>query len=215
VTAYDSGEWRGTRYIAMEYVAGRSLKEIIRESAPLEPGQAIDLAAQILRAAAAIHDRGIIHRDLKPHNAIVDGAGRLQVTDFGVARTHASELTEHGSIFGSVHYLSPEQAEGRPVSTASDLYSIGVIIYELVTGRVPFRGDTPMGIAMKHVKERPVPPAYFNAAVTPELESTVMRALEKDPARRFADAEAFIAALTDANLAASPRETDHELRIAS
>ena len=215
VRIFDRGEWQGTHYIAMEYVAGRSLKEIIREEAPLEPDYAIDLTAQILRAAAAIHQRGIVHRDLKPHNALVTHAGRLQVTDFGVARTRESDLTEHGSIFGSVHYLSPEQAEGGPVSVASDLYSIGVILYELLAGRVPFRGDTPVSVALKHAKERPVPPAYFNASVTPELETTVMRALEKDPTRRFADAEAFIEALTEARLAQSPKETAHEHRIGS
>ena len=215
VTVYDRGEWQGTHYIAMEYVAGRSLKSIIRDEAPLDSGRAMDLTVQILLAAAAIHDGGIVHRDLKPHNAMVDGTGRLQLTDFGVARTRASDLTEHGSIFGSVHYLSPEQAEGGPVSAASDLYSIGVILYELLAGRVPFRGDTAVSVALKHAKERPVPPAYFNASVTPELETTVMRALEKDPTRRFADAEAFIEALTEARLAQSPKETAHEHRIGS
>jgi eukaryotic-like serine/threonine-protein kinase len=204
VTIYDRGEFEGTHYIAMEYVAGRSLKSIIRDEAPLELARAIDLVVQMLRAAGEIHGVGIVHRDLKPHNAIVDRADRLKLTDFGVARTRASDLTEHGSIFGSVHYLSPEQAEGGTVSAASDLYSVGVVLYELVAGRLPFRGDTAVSVAMKHVNERPVPPTYFNAAVTPELEAAVMRALEKDPARRFTDAYAFIDVLQ------SRMETAHE-----
>ncbi len=142
VAIYDRGEWDRTHYIAMEYVAGRSLKSIIRDEAPLEPARAIDLTVQILRATGAIHSRGIIHRDLKPHNAIVDGAGRLKVIDFGIAWAGASDITENGSIFGSAHYLSPEQAEGAEVSGASDLYSVGVILYETLTARPPFLGDT-------------------------------------------------------------------------
>jgi eukaryotic-like serine/threonine-protein kinase len=209
VTIYDRGEFEGTHYIAMEYVAGRSLKSIIRDEAPLGLARAIDLIVQMLRAAGEIHGRGIVHRDLKPHNAIVDPADRLKVTDFGVARTRGSDLTEHGSIFGSAHYLSPEQAEGGTVSAASDLYSVGVTLYELLAGRLPFRGDTALSVAMKHVNERPVPPTYFNAAVTPELESAVMRALEKDPARRFTDADAFI------NVLQSRTETTHEHHLGS
>jgi eukaryotic-like serine/threonine-protein kinase len=209
VTIYDRGESEGTHYIAMEYVAGRALKSIIREEAPLELARAIDLIVQMLRAAGEIHGRGIVHRDLKPDNAIVDRADRLKLTDFGVARTPASDLTEHGTIFGSAHYLSPEQAAGGTVSAASDLYSVGVTLYELVAGRLPFQGDTAVSVAMKHVNERPIPPTYFNNAVTPELESAVMRALEKDPARRFTDADAFIDVLQ------SRTETAHEHRIGS
>jgi eukaryotic-like serine/threonine-protein kinase len=209
VTIYDRGECQGTHYIAMEYVAGRSLKSIIRDEAPLEPALAVDLIVQMLRAAGEIHARDIVHRDLKPDNAIVDGANRLKLTDFGVARTRASDLTEHGSIFGSVHYMSPEQAEGGTVSAASDLYSVGVTLYEILAGRLPFRGDTAVSVAMQHVNERPIPPTYFNAAVTPELESAVMRALEKDPAHRYTDADAFIHVLQ------SRTETAHEHRIGS
>jgi eukaryotic-like serine/threonine-protein kinase len=198
VAIYDRGEWDRTHYIAMEYVAGRSLKSIIREEAPLEPARAIDLTVQILRATGAIHSRGIIHRDLKPHNAIVDGAGRLKVIDFGIAWAGASDITEKGSIFGSAHYLSPEQADGAELSGASDLYSVGVILYETLTARPPFLGETAVSVALKHLQEQPTPPTPLNTAVTAELESAVMRALEKDPARRFADANTFIEALTEA-----------------
>jgi eukaryotic-like serine/threonine-protein kinase len=201
VSVYDRGEWDGTYYIAMEFLRGRSLKAVIQHEAPLDPERAIDLTAQILRAARFAHRRGIIHRDLKPHNVIVDEEGRAKVTDFGIARAGASDMTQTGSIMGTAQYLSPEQAQGHAVDESSDLYSIGVILYELLTGRVPFEGESAVTIALKHVNERPVPPRHFNRAVTPELEGVVMHAMEKDPARRFRDADEFIAALEHARAA--------------
>jgi beta-lactam-binding protein with PASTA domain/tRNA A-37 threonylcarbamoyl transferase component Bud32 len=195
VSVYDRGEYDGTYYIAMEYLEGRSLKTVIREEAPLDPDRAIELTTQILRAARFAHRRGIIHRDLKPHNVIVDGDGRAKVTDFGIARAGASDMTQTGSIMGTAQYLSPEQAQGIAVSATSDLYSIGIILYELLTGRVPFEGDSAVTIALKQVNERPTPPTVYNSAVTPELEAVVMRALEKEPSRRFQDADEFISAL--------------------
>jgi serine/threonine-protein kinase len=203
VAVYDRGTWEGTHYIAMEYVDGRSLKSIVREEAPLAPQRAIDLAVQLLRAAACIHSHGVIHRDLKPDNAIVDGDGRLKVTDFGIAHTEVSDLTRTGSIIGSVRYLSPEQADGRALTASSDLYSVGVILYELLTGRVPFDGEGAVSVALKHINERPAPPSGFNASIPPELEAVVMCALEKDPAQRFADADAFITALERARVTAT------------
>ncbi len=195
VSVYDRGEYDGTYYIAMEYLDGRSLKTVIREEAPLDPDRAVDLTIQVLRAARFAHRRGIIHRDLKPHNVIVDGEGRAKVTDFGIARAGASDMTQTGSIMGTAQYLSPEQAQGLAVSAASDLYSIGIILYELLTGRVPFEGESAVTIALKQVNERPTPPSVYNSAVTPELEAVVMRALEKEPSRRFQDADEFISAL--------------------
>jgi eukaryotic-like serine/threonine-protein kinase len=195
VSVYDRGEYDGTYYIAMEYLEGRSLKTIIRQEAPLDPDRAVDLTIQVLRAARFAHRRGIIHRDLKPHNVIVDEEGRAKVTDFGIARAGASDMTQTGSIMGTAQYLSPEQAQGMAVSAASDLYSVGIILYELLTGRVPFEGESAVTIALKQVNERPTPPTVYNSAVTPELEAVVMRALEKEPARRFQDADEFIAAL--------------------
>jgi len=195
VAVYDRGEYDGTYYIAMENLEGRSLKTIVQQEAPLDPDRAIDLIIQVLRAARFAHRRGIIHRDLKPHNVIVDADGRAKVTDFGIARAGASDMTQTGSIMGTAQYLSPEQAQGHAVSAASDIYSIGIMLYELLTGRVPFEGESAVTIALKQVNERPAPPSAYNPAVTPELEEAVMRALEKDPAHRYPDADAFIAAL--------------------
>jgi serine/threonine-protein kinase len=195
VAVYDRGEYDGTYYIAMEYLEGRSLKTIVQQEAPLDPDRAIDLTIQVLRAARFAHRRGIIHRDLKPHNVIVDAEGRAKVTDFGIARAGASDMTQTGSIMGTAQYLSPEQAQGHSVSAASDIYSIGIMLYELLTGRVPFEGESAVTIALKQVNERPERPSVYNPAVTPALEDAVMRALEKDPARRYPDADAFIAAL--------------------
>ncbi|HVP01749.1 MAG TPA: Stk1 family PASTA domain-containing Ser/Thr kinase [Solirubrobacteraceae bacterium] len=204
VSVYDRGEWDDTYYIAMEYLEGRSLKALIHDEAPLEPARAIDLATQILRAARFAHRRGVIHRDLKPHNVIVDDEGRATVTDFGIARAGASDMTQTGSIMGTAQYLSPEQAQGHAVSAQSDLYSIGIILYEMLTGRVPFEGDSAVAIALKQVGEAPVPPSVYNAAVSPALEAAVLRALEKDPAARYPDADAFITALEAAAAGAGP-----------
>jgi serine/threonine-protein kinase len=198
VSVYDRGEWDGTYYIAMEFLRGQSLKEVIQQDGPLHPERAIDLAVQILRAARFAHRRGIIHRDLKPHNVIVDEEDRATVTDFGIARAGASDMTQTGSIMGTAQYLSPEQAQGHAVSEPSDLYSIGVVLYEMLTARVPFEGESAVTIALKHVNEMPVPPSAYNRAVSPELEGIVMRALEKDPLRRYPDADSFIAALEHA-----------------
>jgi serine/threonine-protein kinase len=215
VSVYDRGEYDGTYYIAMEYLEGRSLKTIVQQEAPLDPDRAIDLTIQVPRAARFAHRRGIIHRDLKPHNVIVDADGRAKVTDFGIARAGASDMTQTGSIMGTAQYLSPEQAQGHAVSAASDIYSVGIMLYELLTGRVPFEGESAVTVALKQVNERPTPPSAYNPAVTPELEEAVMRALEKDPARRYPDADAFIAALQAARdgtatavLAAPPPPVD-------
>ncbi|HEY8583608.1 MAG TPA: PASTA domain-containing protein [Capillimicrobium sp.] len=195
VSVYDRGEWDGTSYIAMEFLDGRTLKRVIDEEAPLPAALAIDLAVQILRAARFAHKRGIIHRDLKPHNVIVDAEHRAKVTDFGIARAGASDMTQTGSIMGTAQYLSPEQAQGQPVIPQSDLYSIGIVLYEMLAGRLPFDGESAVTIALKHVNEAPIPPSQFNSAVTPELEEVVLRALAKDPAQRYPDADAFILAL--------------------
>jgi serine/threonine-protein kinase len=195
VAVYDRGEWDGTSYIAMEYVAGKTLKQIVTEEGPLPPDRAADLTVQILRAARFAHRRGVIHRDFKPQNVIVDDEGRAKVTDFGIARAGASDMTQTGSIMGTAQYLSPEQAQGHAVNARSDLYSIGIILYELLTGKVPFEADSAVTIALKQVSEAPVAPSAINPAVTPELESVVLRALMKDPQERFADADEFIAAL--------------------
>jgi serine/threonine-protein kinase len=195
VGVYDRGEWDGTYYIAMEYLEGRSLKQLIIDTGPLAPLAAIEIAEQILKAARFAHRRGVIHRDIKPHNVIIDEEGRAKVTDFGIARAGASDMTETGSIMGTAQYLSPEQAQGHAVSARSDLYAIGIVLYEMLAGRVPFDGESAVTIALKQVTEAPVPPSAYNAAVTGELDAVVLRALEKAPEHRFADADEFIAAL--------------------
>jgi eukaryotic-like serine/threonine-protein kinase len=195
VGVYDRGEWDGTYYIAMEYLPGRTLKDVINQEAPLDPVRAIDIAIQILRAARFAHRRGIVHRDLKPHNVIVDDQGAAKVTDFGIARAGASDMTETGSIMGTAQYLSPEQAQGHSVTPASDLYSVGVVLYEMLTGRVPFDGEQAVTIALKHVSEAPVPPREINPNIPPELEQTVLWTLNKNAADRPADADQLITVL--------------------
>jgi serine/threonine-protein kinase len=201
VAIFDRGEWDGTYYIAMEYIEGRTLKEIVRERGPAPPEAAIDIAVQILRAVRFAHKHGVVHRDIKPHNVLIDDDGRVKVTDFGIARAGASDMTETGAIMGTAQYVSPEQAQGRPVDARSDLYSIGIVVYEMLTGQVPFDGESAVTIALKQVSEDPVPPAQLNPAVTPALEAVVLRAMEKEPERRFADADEFIAALEAARTA--------------
>ncbi len=195
VSVYDRGEWDDTSYIAMEYVAGKTLKQLVTDDGPLPAQRAVDLTVQILRAARFAHRRGVIHRDFKPQNVIVDDEDRAKVTDFGIARAGASDMTQTGSIMGTAQYLSPEQAQGHAVTGRSDLSSIGIVLYELLTGRVPFDADAAVTIALKQVSEAPVPPSHINSRVTPELEAVVLHALAKDPADRFADADEFIAAL--------------------
>jgi beta-lactam-binding protein with PASTA domain/predicted Ser/Thr protein kinase len=193
VAVFDRGDIEGTYYIAMQLLEGRSLKELIDQG--LTPEQSVGLIRQVLEAAGFAHRHGVVHRDLKPQNVIVDDDGKATVTDFGIARAGASEITQAGSVMGTPHYLSPEQAQGQAVTAVSDLYSIGVILYEALAGRVPFEADSAIAIAMKQVSHTPQRPSSINPAVSPALDAAVMRALEKDPGQRFQSAEAFIAAL--------------------
>jgi beta-lactam-binding protein with PASTA domain len=198
VSIYDRGEWDGTSYIAMECVEGPTLKQLIQQRGPAGPGAATDIAIEILQALRYAHKRGIVHRDIKPQNVLIDEEGRAKVADFGIAHAGVSDMTDEGAMLGTVQYVSPEQAQGRPVSPRSDLYSVGVVLYELLTGQVPFDGEAPVSIALKQVSEPPVPPAQLEPSIPPALEAVVMRALEKDPDHRFQDAAEFIAALEHA-----------------
>jgi eukaryotic-like serine/threonine-protein kinase len=193
VAVYDRGEVEGTYFIAMQYVEGATLKQLIERG--LSPDEAVPLIRQVLEAARFAHKRGIVHRDLKPQNVIVDSDGKAVVTDFGIARAGISEITQTGSVMGTPHYLSPEQAQGMEVTAVSDLYSVGVILYEALTGRVPFEAESAVAVAMKQVSATPQRPSSINPSVWPSLDAAVMRALEKEPGQRFQSADAFIAAL--------------------
>src|SRR5687768_16205779 len=201
VSVYDRGEHDGTYYIAMEYLPGRTLKDVIVEQGALDQAAVIDIGVQVLRAASFAHRRGVVHRDLKPHNVMLDDAGNAKVTDFGIARAGASEMTEAGSIMGTAQYLSPEQAQGEAATAQSDLYSVGIILYELLTGRLPFDGESAVAIAVQHLNDPPAPIHSLRPDVAPALEAAVARSLEKDPAARWADADEFIRALEGARAA--------------
>jgi serine/threonine-protein kinase len=210
VSIYDRGEAEGTYYIAMEYLSGRSLKELIVSRGPTPIRIAIDYTRQMLAALGFAHRHSIVHRDIKPHNVVVDSDGRLKVTDFGIARSGASQMTEVGSIIGTAQYLSPEQARGSPVDQRSDVYSVGIVLYEMLTGKVPFTGDTPLEIAMKHLSEVPVPPSELRDDVPEDLDAVVLRALAKDPEDRYQTAEEMNADLAriQRGLSVSSETTD-------
>jgi eukaryotic-like serine/threonine-protein kinase len=197
VGVYESGGWTCAPYIVMEYVAGRSLRSLIRDATTVLAARAMDLTEQLLHAVRYIHAHGIIHRDLKPENAIVATDGQLKLTDFGIAQRFECDLTQTGVLIGTAQYLSPEQIEGEPATVASDLYSIGVILYELLTGQTPFNGDTIAAVLRAHVQEQPTPPSALNPAVSAALDALVIRALDKNPEERFTNAETFLSALED------------------
>jgi beta-lactam-binding protein with PASTA domain/predicted Ser/Thr protein kinase len=208
VGIFDRGAFDGTYFIAMEYVDGPSLKDLVKGG--MSPKDAIDFTRQILNAARFAHRKGIVHRDLKPQNVLIDDEGRARVADFGIARAgESSDITATGSVMGTAQYISPEQAQGKETTPRSDIYSIGVILYEALTGRVPFQGDSAVAVALKQVSEAPRRPSAINPNVPPALDAVVMRALAKDPDARFKDADAFLRALDAAEKAPdTPRPQD-------
>ncbi|HEY2074023.1 MAG TPA: protein kinase, partial [Gaiellaceae bacterium] len=193
VTVIDRGSSGGHQFIVFEYVDGENLKQLLDRSGPLSVERTIELGIEIADALAFAHAHDLVHRDVKPQNVLIDSTGSAKVTDFGIARSLDVErgVTQTGTVLGTSNYLSPEQAEGQPVTPATDIYSLGVVLYELLAGEVPFRGDNLVVVAMKHVTEHAPSLLGQRADVSPRLAHAVERALEKDPADRFPSMDAF------------------------
>jgi len=188
VPVFDWGEDNGTYFIVMEFVDGRALSSILRTAGPLHPDRAAEIAADVAGALSYAHRHGVVHRDVKPGNVLITEEGTIKVTDFGIARAVNTEesLTQTGAVMGTATYFSPEQAEGMGVDSRSDIYSLGVVIFEMVTGRPPFLGDTPVAVASKHVREHPPAPREINPGVPPDLEAIILKCLAKSPDHRYA-----------------------------
>ena len=192
VGVFDWGEQDGTYFIVMEYVDGPSLAQVLRADGPLHPNRAAEIASEVAGGLGFAHSRGVVHRDVKPGNVLLTKSGQAKVTDFGIARALSSaddDLTQAGSVMGTATYFSPEQAQGLSVDPRSDLYSLGVVLYEMVTGRPPFAGDTPLAIAYKHVQDQPPSPSTLMPTLPPGLEAIIMKLLQKNPDDRYASAE--------------------------
>lgn len=192
VDVYDVGQDGDIHYIVMEYVEGTDLKSLINREGPLPIPQAVAIAEQVAQGLVAAHRANMLHRDIKPQNIIVTPDGQVRITDFGIAKSQFStSLTQTGITYGTVDYIAPEQAQGKPSSPRSDLYSLGITLYEMVTGRLPFTGENAVAIAMQHATAEPPPPRRFNSQIPPQLEALILRTLAKDPERRPSSADEF------------------------
>ncbi len=189
VNIYDWGRDDETYYIVMEYVHGTDLKKLVTERGAIDPTRVAEYGAQVAGALTVAHGYDIIHRDIKPHNIVLTPDGAIKVMDFGIARAGNSQLTQTGSVLGTAHYVSPEQAQGRTLDPRTDLYSLGVVLYELSTGRVPFDAESPVSVALKQVNEDPIPPRQINPDIPPSLEAVILRAMSKSPSERYSSAE--------------------------
>jgi len=191
VSVFDTGTDGGVHFIVMEYVEGRTLQDYLAGGGRIMPDRAIEIAEAVASALSAAHAQGVIHRDIKPGNIMLTPTGQVKVADFGIARmtTTAETVAQTAAVLGTASYLSPEQAQGEPVDGRSDIYSLGCVLYEMVTGRPPFLGDSPVAVASKHVLEQPKPPSKMNNDVTPDLDAVILRAMAKNPANRYQSAE--------------------------
>lgn len=192
VSVFDWGADDGTYYIVMEFVDGSSLRQLIENEGPLEPERAAEIASDVCAALHFAHQQGIVHRDIKPANIAITPGGQTKVMDFGIARRSRDSgqtVTQTGTVIGTAAYLSPEQAQGLSVDARSDVYSTGIVLYEMLTGDVPFKGETAVAVAYKHVKEIPAPPSQQNAAISSDLDAVVMKALAKVPENRYQSAD--------------------------
>ncbi|SET09769.1 serine/threonine protein kinase [Olsenella sp. KH3B4] len=197
VSVYDWGKDGDTYYIIMEYLRGTDLKSGIRKHGALDCKKVAQIGSQIAQALSVAHNHDIIHRDIKPQNIMVQPDGNIKVMDFGIARAKNSHLTTDNSVLGTAHYVSPEQTQGKPLGPTTDLYSLGIVMYEAATGRVPFDGDNAVTVAMKQVTERPVPPSQINPNVDPQLEAIILKCMQKDPKDRFQTADELYHTLHD------------------
>jgi len=210
VSIYDVGQDDDTHYIVMEYIEGGTLNDIIKERAPLQPEEAVRFASQICDALDHAHLNGIIHRDIKPHNILISKNGRIKVTDFGIARAATSSgLTQTGAVLGSVHYFSPEHAKGVQQGEKSDIYSLGAVLYQMVTNRLPFPGDSPISVALKHLQEEIEEPRAINPLIPQSVENIILKAMRKDPEERYVSAKEM---LQDLETCLSPERMEEPKR---
>ena len=197
VSVYDWGKDADTYYIVMEYLRGTDLKSGIRKHGALDCKKVAQIGSQIAQALSVAHKHDIIHRDIKPQNIMVQPDGNIKVMDFGIARAKNSHLTQDNSVLGTAHYVSPEQTQGKDLGPTTDIYSLGIVMYEAVTGQVPFQGDDAISVALKQVNEQPKPPSQLNPAVDPSLESIILKCMQKSPADRFQTADELYRTLRD------------------
>src|SRR5579872_317313 len=211
VQVYDYGQTDGNYFIVMELIEGTDLRRYLRSRGVLDIERAIIIAHDVALGLGAAHRRGIVHRDVKPQNVLVGRDGSIKLTDFGIASVYkdinAERLTTTGMTLGTVQYYAPEQAQGEIVSPAADIYALGIVMYEMLCGRTPFDGDTPVAVAMRHIQDTPDPPSTYNPRIPPGLERIILRCLEKDPRNRYRDGDALAYALENYARSGSRRPT--------
>src|SRR5215472_2219872 len=199
VQVFDYGQSGENYYIVMEFVDGSDLRRYLKKTGPLSNERVVEIAHDVALGLGAAHKLGIVHRDVKPQNIMLNDQGLVKLTDFGIASMYkdaeAERLTTTGMTLGTVQYYAPEQAQGEVVSPAADVYALGIVMYEMLTGRTPFDGDTPVAVAMRHIQDLPEPPSAYNPRITPGLERIILRCLEKDPRDRYRDGDALAYAL--------------------